>query len=91
MDRLNTRAKLRFDGLTTWLAPIILKSKCDIDVKHFPFDTQHCPLKFGSWTYDKSRLDLLAETDSADTGKILCESVGSDLKYQQAHDSLFWY
>ncbi|XP_057306708.1 neuronal acetylcholine receptor subunit alpha-7-like [Hydractinia symbiolongicarpus] len=66
LDRLNTRAILKYTGDTQWLAPIILKSKCDIDVKYFPFDTQRCPLKFGSWTYAKDRLDFFSEGDSAD-------------------------
>ena len=69
MDRLNTRVILRHNGDAAWLAPIILKSKCPINVKYFPFDTQTCSLKFGSWTYDKSRLDLLKEDEAADTGK----------------------
>lgn len=69
LDRLNTRAILKYDGSTKWMAPIILKSKCDIDVKYFPFDTQTCPLKFGSWTYDKGRLNLVNEDSKADTGK----------------------
>merc|ERR1712159_777936 len=68
LDRLNTRAILKSSGETVWLAPIILKSKCDIDVKYFPFDTQNCPLNFGSWTYDKNRLNLVRENKTADIG-----------------------
>jgi hypothetical protein len=31
------------------------------DITWFPFDDQHCDLKFGSWTYDGRMLDLQME------------------------------
>jgi len=71
LDRLNTRVILRHDGQAKWLAPVILKSKCPINVKYFPFDEQRCKMKFGSWTYDKSRLNLIQEDESADLKKYL--------------------
>ena len=40
------------------MAPLIIKARCEINVRFFPFDTQLCYLKFGSWTYDRSRLDI---------------------------------
>lgn len=33
-------------------------STCDIDVTTFPFDKQTCTLKFGSWAYEGSLLNL---------------------------------
>ncbi|XP_048583820.1 neuronal acetylcholine receptor subunit alpha-9-like isoform X2 [Nematostella vectensis] len=71
LDRLNTRVVLRYDGRNTWLAPVTFRSNCPIDVKHFPFDTQYCPLKFGSWTYDGFRLDVVNESSAADLGKYI--------------------
>ena len=41
-----------------------------MDVQHFPFDTQHCHLKFGSWTYDQARLNLLSESKEVDISKM---------------------
>lgn len=58
LDRLNTRVQLQNNGDVKWLSPIILRSACSIDVTYFPFDTQNCSLKFGSWTYSQDRLDL---------------------------------
>ncbi|EDO42102.1 predicted protein [Nematostella vectensis] len=55
-----------------WLPDIVLyDNNCPIDVKHFPFDTQYCPLKFGSWTYDGFRLDVVNESSAADLGKYI--------------------
>eukprot|EP00795_Rhopilema_esculentum_P005971 gene5971-11332_t len=70
-DRLNTRVILSHNGNSVWLAPVIIKSKCQIDVKYFPFDEQSCSLKFGSWTYDGFRLNLAKEAEKADLSKFL--------------------
>lgn len=47
-----------YDGNTTWLNPALFKSICRIDVTNFPFDDQECHLKFGSWSFDQSKIDL---------------------------------
>ena len=41
-----------------WPTYEIMHSVCRIDVSKFPFDTQKCPMKIGSWTQDVSDLDL---------------------------------
>ena len=46
----------------------MLRTKCKINVEYFPFDSQNCILKFGSWTYDGYRLDVQNESDSIDLG-----------------------
>ncbi|NXO65720.1 ACHA2 protein, partial [Phainopepla nitens] len=51
-------AHLAWDGTVTWVPPAIYKSSCSIDVTFFPFDQQSCKMKFGSWTYDKAKIDL---------------------------------
>ncbi|XP_018654873.1 putative nachr subunit [Schistosoma mansoni] len=45
-------------GRVFWSPPAIFKSNCPIDIKNFPFDYQHCFLKFASWTYNSEQLDL---------------------------------
>uniref|UniRef100_A0A8C6NK12 Cholinergic receptor, nicotinic, alpha 6 n=1 Tax=Nothobranchius furzeri TaxID=105023 RepID=A0A8C6NK12_NOTFU len=54
-----TKALLKFDGTITWVPPAIFKSSCPMDITYFPFDYQNCSMKFGSWTYDKAKIDLL--------------------------------
>lgn len=65
-QRLDTKIIVSNDGNCTWLAPIILKSECKIDVKFFPFDEQFCNLTFGSWTYNGKRIDVKPKEKSAD-------------------------
>ncbi|XP_047010677.1 neuronal acetylcholine receptor subunit beta-4 isoform X2 [Ictalurus punctatus] len=60
-----TNAIVLFNGSIAWLPPAIYKSACKIEVKHFPFDQQNCTLKFRSWTYDHTELDLVLKSDVA--------------------------
>ncbi|XP_078251066.1 neuronal acetylcholine receptor subunit alpha-3-like [Rhinoraja longicauda] len=52
------KALLKYDGTVTWMPPAIFKSSCPMDITYFPFDYQNCSMKFGSWTYDKAKIDL---------------------------------
>ena len=71
LDRLSTRVQLFHDGKNKWLAPVMLRSKCKINVKYFPFDAQNCTMKFGSWTYDGNRVDVVKENDTVDLQKYI--------------------
>ena len=52
------RAKVYHDGSVSWRPPIISKTFCEIRVADFPFDTQNCTLKIGTWTHDKFMVDI---------------------------------
>lgn len=60
-----TNAIVLFNGSINWLPPAIYKSACKIEVKHFPFDQQNCTLKFRSWTYDHTEIDLILKSNVA--------------------------
>ncbi|XP_069041342.1 neuronal acetylcholine receptor subunit beta-2 isoform X2 [Lepisosteus oculatus] len=60
-----SNAVVSYDGSIFWLPPAIYKSACKIEVKHFPFDQQNCTLKFRSWTYDRTEIDLVLRSDVA--------------------------
>lgn len=68
LDRFKTKLVLSSNGDIMWMAPKILTSSCKFDVTYFPFDKQTCKMKFGSWTYDGLRLDLIPEG-----GKNMCD------------------
>ncbi|XP_074649950.1 neuronal acetylcholine receptor subunit alpha-10-like [Tubulanus polymorphus] len=54
-----TNAMVQKDGTIFWSPPVRLRSSCKVDITYFPFDLQCCHMKFGSWTYDKSQVDLV--------------------------------
>uniref|UniRef100_G3U3U1 Cholinergic receptor nicotinic alpha 3 subunit n=1 Tax=Loxodonta africana TaxID=9785 RepID=G3U3U1_LOXAF len=59
-----TKALLKYTGEVTWIPPAIFKSSCKIDVTYFPFDYQNCTMKFGSWSHDKAKIDLVQISSS---------------------------
>uniref|UniRef100_A0A8C6UW17 Cholinergic receptor, nicotinic, alpha 4b n=1 Tax=Neogobius melanostomus TaxID=47308 RepID=A0A8C6UW17_9GOBI len=61
-----TKAHLFYDGQIKWMPPAIYKSSCSIDVTFFPFDQQSCKMKFGSWTYDRAKIDLISMASNVD-------------------------
>ena len=42
----------------------LLSSTCVIDVQHFPFDVQRCPIVIGTWSYVAQEVSLLIMTSS---------------------------
>ena len=71
MAAFKSQIKVSSNGDNLWLSPVILLSSCKIFVKYFPFDEQHCTLKFGSWTYDGFQLDLRPEANEAKSEKFV--------------------
>lgn len=69
-----TKALLKYDGTITWLPPAIFKSSCPMDITYFPFDYQNCSMKFGSWTYDKAKIDLVLIGSKVRNTSILFET-----------------
>ena len=55
----NTMAMVYADGSVIWSRPGMLKSTCQFELEHFPYDTQICSLKFGSWSYSKKRIKFI--------------------------------
>ncbi|VDN57470.1 unnamed protein product [Dracunculus medinensis] len=53
-----TDALVAYDGRIYWRPPAIYKSFCPIDVTWFPYDLQSCEMKFGTWSYTGSDVDL---------------------------------
>ncbi len=58
-EQREVMAVVDWTGSVTWMPPAIYKSTCTIDITNFPFDVQSCHMKFGSWTYDGWKLDIM--------------------------------
>jgi len=61
-------AVINNNGTVTWMPHARLRSRCFMDLSLFPYDTQKCTQAFGSWTYDKTlvNLTLVKKTYSSD-------------------------
>ena len=61
LQKFKTKVELSYNGDNTWLAPAMFRSMCTIDITYFPFDEQLCSLRFGSWAYDITKLDVFPD------------------------------
>ncbi len=57
-DKRKVHAIIYYDGRVKWIPPSIFKSTCQVDIEVFPYDSQNCSMKFGSWTYDGDSIDI---------------------------------
>ena len=46
------------NGKVLWVPPGHFKAYCKLQLKSWPFDTQTCQLKFGSWTSHGNQINL---------------------------------
>uniref|UniRef100_A0A914DPB9 Uncharacterized protein n=1 Tax=Acrobeloides nanus TaxID=290746 RepID=A0A914DPB9_9BILA len=63
---MSTDVIISYDGNVTWSTAGIFKSSCQLDVRYYPFDHQNCILKFASWAYDGTKIDLVLLTEAGD-------------------------
>jgi len=70
-SRYPTNVVVSSSGDCLWVPPGLFLSTCKIDIAWFPFDEQKCDMKFGSWTYDSSGIDLQLDGDAGDTSSFI--------------------
>jgi nicotinic acetylcholine receptor, invertebrate len=66
-----TNVVVSSSGECLWVPPGLFRSTCKIDITWFPFDEQRCSMKFGSWTYDSSGINMQLQGDSGDTSSFI--------------------
>ncbi|XP_078370582.1 neuronal acetylcholine receptor subunit alpha-10-like isoform X2 [Oculina patagonica] len=65
-EKYKTKIAINSNGSCKWMAPAIFQSTCDINTEYFPFDDQICIMKFASWAFDGSQVDIVV--DESETG-----------------------
>ena len=55
---VTTQAIVTSRGDVLWMFPAVIKVYCTLDVRHFPFDNQRCPVVFISWTFNGFKLNV---------------------------------
>lgn len=64
------RAQILHDGSVQYNFPTVFNSVCRVTVTYFPFDTQSCKLKFGSWSHSQTDLDFYPVSPSGRNGDL---------------------
>jgi len=65
-SKFPTNTVVYSSGTVSWIPLGLFISACAIDIQWFPFDDQKCTMKFGSWTYDGTKINLTAKEDTID-------------------------
>lgn len=63
---MSTDVIVTYDGNVTWSTAGIYKSSCHLDVRYYPFDQQNCKLKYASWAYDGTKIDIILTSNTGD-------------------------
>lgn len=47
-----------YNGNVIWGLKATFITKCHLEIYHFPFDTQQCHFRYGSWSYESKRIGI---------------------------------
>ena len=61
------RADILNTSTVKYLFPAIIKTVCLVNVRYFPFDTQICEIKLGSWSHHGLDLDIISGASGTPT------------------------
>ncbi|CAH1802893.1 unnamed protein product [Owenia fusiformis] len=79
-----------FTGDIRWLFPSIIMTSCKIDMMLFPFDTQRCPIQYGSWMLTGNQLDLFTREDHGDYKVFLQHGEWNLLEFPAKRNVMFY-
>ncbi|KAK7496034.1 hypothetical protein BaRGS_00012735 [Batillaria attramentaria] len=68
------RVSVTSEGKVSYNYPYLISATCQVDVTYFPFDTQRCPLQFGSWAYSGLQLDVTNRSQAGDISSFIANS-----------------
>ncbi|XP_037943000.1 acetylcholine receptor subunit alpha-type unc-63-like [Teleopsis dalmanni] len=67
----DTQVLLDYDGEILWVPPVIYTAYCYLNFKMWPYDTQKCTLKIGSWTQTLIDRHILSSPDGIDSDDVV--------------------
>ena len=56
--RKRIKAVINHDGMVQLDYPTVFKTSCDLEIDKYPFDSQKCEMRLGSWAYSDRQLRL---------------------------------
>ncbi|XP_063427441.1 acetylcholine receptor subunit alpha-like [Mytilus trossulus] len=79
---------INISGHVTWEPYEVFESKCNIDVKYFPFDHQTCNISFIDWSYQSYEVQIQEGTYGIVTGELEDDAVWTVISTKLYHDTL---
>lgn len=70
----NTQVIVYNNGVVLWVPPTQFESYCELDLTYWPYDTQQCAMRMGSWTQHGEQIDLGLFNTTIDLTAILIKS-----------------
>lgn len=70
----NTHCLVIANGSVLWVPPAQLVVYCQLNLRHWPYDSQKCTIKMGSWTYDNTKVELSLGTLQDDVKMLMDNS-----------------
>lgn len=58
IDQFQNKLAINYNGKVLWELRATFVIKCHYNIYDFPFDVQSCTFKYGSWSYEKGKLDI---------------------------------
>ncbi|XP_031570460.1 neuronal acetylcholine receptor subunit beta-3-like [Actinia tenebrosa] len=62
------------DGLNVWSGPASFTASCELKLDYWPFDTQKCAFRFGSFSYHKQQLTISPFATKSTLGESFIEN-----------------
>lgn len=59
VDQIQNRLSINHTGAIVWALKTIFKTKCHMEIYYYPFDSQKCPFRYGSWSHGVGRIEIL--------------------------------
>lgn len=84
------RTQVMSDGSVFYGVPAKILSTCHVNPTWFPFDTQVCHLKFGSWTYSGMEIDLQSSRNSVDLSRFVTNGKWDVIDVTQKRHSVMY-
>ncbi|XP_067658159.1 acetylcholine receptor subunit alpha-like [Haliotis asinina] len=57
---IGEKARVTSNGSVTWFRDLKKRTKCSLDMRHFPFDTQTCSINLIQWVTDIRQVNMTA-------------------------------
>lgn len=54
------------NGTITWDLPAVIETHCEIDITHYPVDSQICEIELTSWAYNADEINVHSPKDDID-------------------------